>query len=87
MNTINNWNITDIPVSEVQLRRKKVLDHVTSDGCRAMIFFSAGALFYLTGASLTPTERPMAFILKENGETALLVPRLEQEHAAKVVRM
>ena len=85
-NTITQWNITDIPVSEIDSRRDKVMRRITSQGCKAMIFFSSGALLYLTGGALIPTERPMALILKENREAALLVPRLELEHAQEVAK-
>ena len=47
-NTITQWNITDIPVSEIDSRRDKVMRRITSQGCKAMIFFSSGALLYLT---------------------------------------
>lgn len=85
-NIITQWNLTDIPVSEIEMRRENVMKRITAHGCKAMICFSSGALFYLTGGALIPTERPMALILKEDGEAALLVPRLELEHAEEVAK-
>jgi len=80
-NTIVNGNITDIPVSEVLSRRRRVWEKIGPTGCKGIIFFSAGAQTYLTGTTLIATERPMVLVMREGGETALLVPRLEWEHA------
>lgn len=80
-NTITSSHITDIPVSEVLFRRRRVWEQIGPAGCRGVIFFSAGAQTYLTGTTLIATERPMVLVMKEGGDTALLVPRLEWEHA------
>ena len=79
--TITEGHITDIPLSEVLARRARVLQRVAESGCRGMVFFSAASQTYLTGTALIATERPIVLILKEDGHTSLLVPRLELEHA------
>lgn len=79
--TVTQGHITDIPASEVLSRRRRVLERISAAGCEGAVFFSAASQSYLTGATLIATERPMALILRADGYTALLVPRLELEHA------
>ena len=74
--------ITETPESEFIARRKKVDRILEQKGLEGMIFFSASSIFYLTGSALIQTERPVVYIYRAAGESALLVPRLELEHAA-----
>ncbi len=46
-----------------------------------MVFLSASSIFYLTGSALIQTERPVVYVLRTDGESSLIVPRLELEHA------
>lgn len=85
-NAITNWNITSIPKEELIMRRNKVIEGFTKNGAEAMVFFNTIEMFYLVGGVLTPFERPMVFILKSDSSTALLVPRLELEHAHHVTK-
>jgi Xaa-Pro dipeptidase len=41
------------------------------------------SIYYLTGASYKPLERPFFIIVRPEGETDLLVPELEREHMRK----
>lgn len=79
--TVTQGHITDIPLSEVTSRRRRVLERISASGCKGAVFFSAAAQTYLTGTTLIATERPMALVLRDDGRAALLVPRLELEHA------
>ncbi|MBQ7094541.1 MAG: aminopeptidase P family protein [Clostridia bacterium] len=78
--------ITETPESEFIMRRKKVDKILEEKGLEGMIFFNTSSIFYLTGSSLIQTERPMVYIYRAAGESALLVPRLELEHASAHVK-
>ena len=78
--------ITETPESEFIVRRKKVDKILEEKGLEGMIFFNTSSIFYLTGSSLIQTERPMVYIYRAAGESALLVPRLELEHASAHVK-
>ena len=45
-----------------------------------MLFDNYYVLYY-AGFAFIPTERPIAFVVSTGGERAMLVPRLEVEHA------
>lgn len=77
---ITHWNITTIPERELLARRARVLREMEEKKADAMLFFSASALQYLTGAGFIETERPFVFILKADGSNVMLVPFLEAEH-------
>lgn len=79
---ITEFGITQTPQSEFDTRLGKVDAALQKAGAGAMVFFSAAAITYLTGSPLVATERPMAFVYQPGGASALLVPRLEAEHAA-----
>lgn len=70
-----------VSAAERAARRARVQAELTAHGLDGMVFFRALAIRYLTGFDFIPTERPFAYMLKTDGSSALLVPRLEQEHA------
>ncbi len=72
--------ISVTPPEEFAARQQRVSRELEAHGAQAMVFFSSDAMFYLTGAPLIPTERPMALIYQIGGEKAFFVPRLELEH-------
>lgn len=78
---ITEYGIRNAPASEFAARQTRVDERLEACGCDAMVFFSADSITYLTGSPLTPTERPIAFIHEPGGRNAILVPRLELEHA------
>ncbi|MCS7385510.1 MAG: Xaa-Pro peptidase family protein [archaeon GB-1867-005] len=47
----------------------------------ALILFSPLRIFYLTGYTVIPTERPIALILPVADEPALFIPKLEEDHS------
>ena len=65
-------------------RMQKLQDFIGKSGLDAMLVTSQDAIFYLSGASYTPVERPFFIIVKPEGRPELVVPRLEYEHMLKV---
>jgi Xaa-Pro dipeptidase len=65
---------------EYDERRARIIAGLEKSGQQGIIFFRALSIYWLTGFGFIPTERPVAFVLKTDGSTALLVPRLEVEH-------
>lgn len=69
-----------ISTKEYNERRARIIAGLEQNGQKGIVFFRALSIFWLTGFGFIPTERPVAFVLKTDGSTALLVPRLEVEH-------
>lgn len=65
--------------SELGRRRKELCDRLSQDNVEAIVLFGPTAIFYLTGFSFIPTERPLAIIVRSDS-TLALVPQLEREH-------
>lgn len=61
-------------------RRGTILERIGQRGATGMVLFGAPNVAYFSRFGFIPTERPMAFVLTAT-ESALLVPRLEVEHA------
>ena len=78
--------IAGIPEHEFNYRLSRVAKALEENGQEGMVFFSAASIAYLTGSPMMQTERPMAFIYKTDGTRAMLVPRLELEHAQETVK-
>ena len=62
-------------------RREAFAARLGELGLAGAVLFDTPHVQYLSGAFLFPTERPIALVLTPEGEPALLVPRLELEHA------
>lgn len=67
-----------------QDRIKRLQGYISEQGLDAMLVTSQDAIYYLSGASYTPVERPFFIIVKPSGAPSLVVPRLEYEHMMKV---
>ena len=67
-----------------QDRVKRLQKYVSEQGLDAMLVTSKDAIFYLSGASYDPVERPFIIIIRPEGVPSLVVPRLEYEHMMKV---
>ena len=65
-------------------RVSRLQEKVGELGLDAMLVTSQDAIYYLSGASYTPVERPFFIIVKPAGNPELVVPRLEYEHMLKV---
>jgi Xaa-Pro dipeptidase len=66
---------------EYQVRIAKFADYLQSVNLSLAILFDRDYILYYTGFAFIPTERPVAFLVNTKRETALMVPRLEVEHA------
>jgi len=76
-----------IPEQEMQARLERLSEHLSQVGATGCVLFDRDYILYYTGFSFIPTERPMAFLLSAEGESALFVPRLEVEHAKANARI
>ena len=75
---VTSINITP---AEFQARADRLFEHVRSQGLGGVVLFDNYYILYFTGFAFIPTERPIAFVISSQGEKAMLVPRLEVEHA------
>lgn len=76
--------MTAMKTEEFSRRREAILRSLRAHDTRRAIFTSAESIYYLTGASYEPLERP--FFLQVDVERTgyeLLVPLLEQRHLGK----
>ena len=74
------------PRSEFAARWQKLDQALQERSLDAILFFSARAMFYLTGAALSMTERPVALIHIPGYKNVLFIPRLELEHVQVTVK-
>lgn len=72
-----------ISKKEIERRRKKIIDKMHHMGINALYLVSSANIAYVTNFFFIPTERPIASIIKEDGETIMFVPTLEVEHVEK----
>lgn len=70
-----------ITPDEHRARCDALLERVRADGLNGIVLFDPYYVLYYAGFAFAPTERPIAFVLGADGERALVVPRLEVEHA------
>lgn len=67
--------------AEFNGRTQHLLDYIHQQNLTGVVLFDSTNILYFTGFAFIPTERPIAFVLSAAGERAMLVPRLEVEHA------
>jgi len=74
---------TQIRIGEDEYRARcdHLLDCIHNEELSGIVLFDSTYILYYTGFAFIPTERPMAFVMNNQGECALFVPRLELEHA------
>ena len=70
--------ITD---DEFRQRCDHLLTVIQAENLNGIVLFDHYYILYYTGFAFIPTERPMAFVINQQGERGLFVPRLEVEHA------
>jgi Xaa-Pro dipeptidase len=70
-----------IPAAEHRSRCDTLLRRARDDGLSGVVLFDPYYVLYYGGFAFVPTERPIALVLNAEGERALVVPRLEVEHA------
>ncbi|MDI6824472.1 MAG: Xaa-Pro peptidase family protein [Bacillota bacterium] len=68
---------------EVCQRRERLLAEVGRRGCEGACLFGPVEVFYFSGFSFLPTERPVVLVVTREPCAVVLVPRLEEEHACR----
>ncbi len=72
-----------ISKKEIESRVQSIVSEMEKKNLDALYLVSPANVAYVTNFFFIPTERPMAAVLKSDGEKILIVPRLEYEHALK----
>jgi Xaa-Pro aminopeptidase len=70
-----------ITPEEQRARCDALRERVVDDGVSGVVLFDPYYVLYYAGFAFAPTERPIALVLAAGGDRALVVPRLELEHA------
>ena len=70
--------ITD---AEYRMRCEQLGEHLRQHDYSGVVLFDRDYILYYTGFAFIPTERPIVFIMNQQGERGLFVPRMEVEHA------
>lgn len=75
--------LTSIAITpgEHRARCDALLERAQADGLSGVVLFDPYYVLYYSGFAFVPTERPIALVVGGNGTRALVVPRLELEHA------
>src|SRR5919198_5336562 len=71
----------NIAPAEFASRADRLLEHIRAQSLSGIVLFDNAYILYFTGFAFIPTERPIAFVMNARGDQAMLVPRLEAEHA------
>ncbi len=72
--------IFSLPKEELFYRQDKVRKVLADRGLAGAIFFHPTRIRYLTHYAHLSTERPIALILPTEGDAAMMVPKLEEQH-------
>ena len=70
-----------ITPEEHRARREALSGRARDLDLTGVVLFDPYYVLYYVGFAFAPTERPIALVIGAGGETALMVPRLEVEHA------
>jgi Xaa-Pro dipeptidase len=75
--------VTSLAITPDEHRERcdRLLERVRGKGLEGIVLFDPYYVLYYAGFAFAPTERPIAFVVGPGGERALVVPRLEVEHA------
>jgi len=73
---------THIQPAEYKNRIQHLSDCLRQNDLSGAILFDRDYILYYSGFAFIPTERPIALLINAEMETALIVPRLELEHAS-----
>ena len=68
---------------EYQQRLETLQQKVRQRGLDLLLVSSMDSIYYLTGASFEPLERPFFLLVRGNRAPILLVPKLDQKHMRK----
>ncbi|QRN93709.1 aminopeptidase P family protein [Archangium violaceum] len=69
-----------IPRGEYLERMERLRQKVAEAGLDAFLVTSEDSIYYLTGVSYRPLERPFFILVRPGGPPVLLVPALERQH-------
>ncbi len=67
-------------IQEYQDRMHNLQEQVRWHDLQAFLVTAQDSIYYLTGVTYVPMERPFFIIVRPQGEAALLTPALDQEH-------
>lgn len=70
-----------IGAEEHRARCDALLERAQAKGLSGVVLFDPSYVLYYSGFAFVPTERPIALVVGADGDRALVVPRLEVEHA------
>jgi Xaa-Pro aminopeptidase len=70
-----------IQAAEFKQRAEQLRQFVLASDLRGVVLFDSINILYFSGFAFMPTERLIACVVNADGERALIVPRLELEHA------
>jgi Xaa-Pro dipeptidase len=75
--------VQSIKISEQEHRQRcaRLRQHLEDKNLSGVVLFDNAYILYYSGFAFIPTERPIAMVMDLSGEIALVVPRLELEHA------
>jgi len=76
--------ITKIPAYQFEDRRLRFFQKMDELNLKHFFIINPYSIYYLTGFSMIPTERPFILIFKE-AETNFFVPELEKQHVKEKV--
>ncbi len=69
-----------IKPAEFRERIIKLQQLIKNEDIKALLVSAEESIYYLTGVSYVPLERPFFIIVRPSGECELLVPTMEDEH-------
>ena len=73
--------VPTIAAEEYNRRRQAVTAGMDAAGLDALCVFYPARVAWLTGFHHIPTERPIALLMGSSGQSSLVVPAVEKEHA------
>lgn len=74
---------TTLTDAEYARRRTALAEALRAHGLRRLVVTSTESIFYLTGATVEPLERPFFLLADSAGQLRILVPLLEAQHILK----
>ncbi|MEE4261845.1 MAG: Xaa-Pro peptidase family protein [Desulfobacteraceae bacterium] len=72
-----------ITIEEYELRRSRLQKEIAQNSLDAYLVSSEDSIYYLTGASYKPLERPFFIVVWPERAPTLIVPMLEKVHMTK----
>lgn len=76
-----NFNVQEI--TEYNRRHEALVTAIRNEGLDHFVATTTDNIFYLTGATFEPMERPFFLIIGADGSRRMLVPAMERDHMGK----